>query len=121
MKILFVEDNANTARAMKAMLEMRGYLIDTAASVADALNSLRANEYDLLISDMTLPDGTGYDVLAKSPAPIRAIALSGYATQADQAKALASGFTDFIAKPFKTEELIAAIENVGSTTPQPPP
>jgi DNA-binding response OmpR family regulator len=110
LKILFVEDNTNTARASKAVLEMHGYSVDIAESVADALDSLRANKYDLLISDMTLPDGTGFDVLAQSPKPVRAIALSGYTTDADRDHALASGFASFIAKPYKTADLIAAIE-----------
>jgi len=121
MKILFVEDNVNTARATKALLEMHGYQIDTAGSVADALNVLRANDYDLLISDMTLPDGTGYDVLAKSPKLVRAIALSGYAADEDRNHAIESGFADFIAKPYKTADLIAAIEKTSSTNPQPTP
>ena len=112
MKILFVEDNVNAARAAKVMLELRGYIVDIAESVAKAKECLISNSYDLLISDIRLPDGTGYDLLAHSPRPPRAIALSGFTSHADRAEALSKGFAEFVTKPFRTEDLIAAIERV---------
>ena len=110
MNILFVEDNANTARASKVMLELRGYTVDTAGSVRAAKECLAAKEYDVILSDIRLPDGTGYDLLASLPRPLRAIALSGLTSAADREEALSKGFTVFLAKPFRTDELIAAIE-----------
>jgi two-component system, NtrC family, response regulator HydG len=112
VKILFVEDNVNAARAAKVMLELRGYAADIAESVARAKDRLSTNSYDLLISDIRLPDGTGYDLLAHSPRPSRAIALSGFTSPADRTDALSKGFAEFVTKPFRSEELIAAIERV---------
>ena len=111
MKILFVEDNVNTARAAKKLLELRGYFVDSATSLAEAKESLAANGYDLLISDIRLPDGTGYELLTLPKAP-RAIAISGFTSHADRSEALSKGFVEFVTKPFRTEELIAAIERV---------
>ena len=110
MKILFVEDNANTARAAKVMLELRGYAVDTAGNVAEATTCLGATEYDLLISDIRLPDGSGYDLLAHLKERPKAIALSGFTAEADRTEARSKGFAEFVSKPFRTEELVAAIE-----------
>lgn len=112
MKILFVEDNANAARAAKMMLELRGYTVDTAESVATAKKCLGENGYDLLISDIRLPDGTGYDLLTHAHRPSRTIALSGFTSHADREDALSKGFAEFVTKPFRTEELVAAINRV---------
>ena len=112
MKILFVEDNVNAARAAKVMLELRGYTADIAESVAKAKECLSTNSYDLLISDIRLPDGTGYDLLSHPRRPSRAIARSGFTSHSDRAEALSKGFAEFVTKPFRSEELIAAIKRV---------
>jgi DNA-binding response OmpR family regulator len=118
VKILFVEDNVNAARAAKMMLELRGYAVDIAESVAKAKQCLAENEYDLLVSDIRLPDGTGFDLLIPpvigpgQQKTLRAIALSGFTGHSDRAEALSKGFAEFITKPFRTEELVAAIERV---------
>jgi DNA-binding response OmpR family regulator len=111
MKILFVEDNLNTGLAMKVMLELKGHAVDHVANVKSAHEKLSSNQYDLLISDLTLPDGSGYDVVAKAKVP--AIALSGYSSGGDIDKAMQAGFKEYLTKPFKTEELLAAIAKVG--------
>ncbi len=110
MTILFVEDNANTALAAKTMLGLRGYSVDTAGSVAAAQALLARKRYDLLVSDIRLPDGAGYELLPDFP---RAIAISGFTTEADRSEAIAKGFGEYLTKPFKSEELIAAIERAG--------
>jgi two-component system response regulator QseB/two-component system response regulator BasR len=115
MNILFVEDNVNASRAMKVMLELKGYSVDVAANVADALECIASSDYDLLISDITLPDGTGYDILARSPKRIPAIALSGHTAESARAESLARGFAEHVTKPFQTEELIELIERVAAT------
>ncbi|MDP4200641.1 MAG: response regulator [Bacteroidota bacterium] len=114
MRILFVEDNLNTGLAMKVLLELRQHQVDHAANVAQAMDLLRSKEFDLLISDLSLPDGTGYDILSHSPKRVPAIALSGYASEHDRAEAISKGFREFLTKPFKTENLLAAIERVAT-------
>ncbi len=115
MRILFVEDNVNTARAVKVMLELRGYTVETAHDIAGAKACLTANSYDMLISDLRLPDGTGYDLLNMFPTSRKCIALSGFTAEADQKEALDKGFAAFINKPFRTEELISAIESLANS------
>jgi DNA-binding response OmpR family regulator len=112
MRILFVEDNLNTGMAMKVMLELKGHSVDHVTTVRDAIAKLESPEYSLLISDLTLPDGSGYDIVAKANIP--AIALSGYTSGGDVDKAMQAGFKEYLTKPFKTEELLAAIEKVGA-------
>ena len=107
MTILFVEDNANAALAAKTMLALRGHDVETASSVQEARARLDAKRYDLLISDISLPDGTGYDLLPHAPP---AIAISGYTAEADRNEALSKGFSAYITKPFNAADLIAAIE-----------
>lgn len=110
IKILFVEDNRNAALAAKVMLELRGYAVDTAESVAAARELLQANPYHLLISDLELPDGSGHDLVHQTKVP--AIALSGYTTTADRENALKNGFAVFLPKPFHKDDLIRTIEEL---------
>src|SRR5438552_18675865 len=99
MRILFVEDNLNTGMAMKVLLEMKGHAVDHVTTVAAALEKLGSGAYDLMISDLSLPDGTGYDILARHP--LRAIALSGHTSEQDRSNALEHGFREYLTKPFK--------------------
>lgn len=110
MRILFVEDNESTAKAMKVMLELKGYTVELAATVADALVKLGSLEFDVLISDLTLPDGTGHEILERSHSNIPAIALSGHVDEDTREDALRRGFRQYVTKPFRTPDLIAAIE-----------
>jgi len=111
-KILFVEDNANTALAMKVVLELRGHTVETAGTVKFALDKIAENSYDMVISDISLPDGTGYDVIAKLPKSIKAIGLSGFTSESDREQALNSGFAEYLTKPFRNEDLFEAIDRV---------
>lgn len=111
-RILFVEDNLNTSRAMKVMLELRGYSVDTALTLRDALSRLHDTDYDVVISDLGLPDGSGHEIIAHAPRPIRAIALSGRTGEDARRESLASGFSEYISKPFDLPVLLAAIERL---------
>ena len=113
-RILFVEDNANTAMAMKAVLELQGHKVETAQNVAEAVAKLDSNSYDLLISDISLPDGTGYDVIARVPKPVKAIGLSGYSSEMDKEEAIRRGFSEYLTKPFRKEDLFEAIARVAA-------
>lgn len=110
--ILFVEDNANVVRAVKLMLEMKGFRVDVARSVEEALGHIAAEDYDLLISDLSLPDGTGHDILERSGTTVPAIVLTGHTSETSRDESLKSGFAEFLTKPFKVEELIEAIQRV---------
>jgi CheY-like chemotaxis protein len=110
--ILYIEDNLNTARAMKVMLELKGHRVELAGTVSEALQALERDPFDVVLSDITLPDGTGYDVLSRASRPLKAIALSGYTGAQDRQDALDKGFAEYVTKPFQIGELLLAIERV---------
>jgi len=80
-QILIVEDHADTLDVLSRLLRSFGYAVQSAASAREALEHASANQFDLLISDLTLPDGNGADLVKQICAnrSIPAIALSGYA------------------------------------------
>lgn len=61
-KILYVEDDLSLIDGLQYTLEASGYMVDNAKTVKEALTLFRKNIYDLLLLDVTLPDGTGFDV-----------------------------------------------------------
>ena len=110
LRILVVEDDEATRRAITQALGALGHGITTADSVASA-SALVDAPFDLLISDIGLPDGTGHDVLRRVRAarPIPAIALSGFGLDDDLRRSLAAGFAEHLTKPVDLSTLEAAI------------
>ena len=113
-RILLVEDDPDTADALAALLRMLGYQAQTAGCIAAALNAVSADAFDLVISDIGLPDGTGWDLIARlrERSPVKAIALSGYTFDDDVARSRLAGFAAHVAKPVLPEQLQAAITRV---------
>jgi CheY-like chemotaxis protein len=72
------------------------------------------SSFDLLVSDVGLPDGNGMDLLRvlRTKNPIRGIAISGFGMDADIAKSMEAGFSEHLVKPVKLEKLEAAISRV---------
>jgi PAS domain S-box-containing protein len=121
-KILFVDDHADTNAALKVLLERRGYTVVTAASVAGGLELSRIEEFDLLVSDIGLPDGDGTDLLRAihKERPMNAIAVSGYGTDADIERSRQAGFAFHLKKPIAFPELERAIaEMLARPKPRP--
>lgn len=100
-RLLLVDDHPDTLRGLSRLLERRGYSVATANSGAEALAALRRESFDLLISDIGLPDGSGLLLLAKARQiqPMPAIALSGYGMEADLAGSREAGFDAHLTKP----------------------
>ena len=114
MRILLVEDDPDTADALAALLRMLGYQAQTAGSIAAALEAASADAFDLVICDIGLPDGTGWDLIARlrERSAVKAIALSGYTFDDDVARSRLAGFAAHVAKPVMPEQLQAAIARV---------
>ena len=113
--IILVEDHEDTSRIMARLLSKYGYKITTAASVKTAFEVIKNNRFDLLISDIGLPDGNGYDLLAmikQAKIPLKAIALSGFGLNDDVAKSIEVGFITHITKPVDVPKLVNVITNV---------
>ncbi len=113
-RILLVDDHLDTARAMGRLLKRWGCEVRTADSVASALQIASATHFDLLISDIGLPDGSGLDLIRQLRGiyPIRGIAVSGFGMDEDVALSRKAGFTDHLVKPIDLTRLEGAIRRV---------
>jgi len=113
-RILLVEDHADTASMMLRLLVRRGYVVTLAASVAEALDAARASEFDLLLADLGLPDGSGLDLMRElsRTTKLPGIALSGYGMPGDATKSLEAGFFEHLTKPVAMERLWSAIDRM---------
>ncbi|WP_197447046.1 response regulator [Tautonia plasticadhaerens] len=107
-----MEDNRDIARVLSSLLTRAGYRVVTAAGVDDATRVGSAcGPFDLLISDLSLPDGSGLDLMRRL-GPIPGIAVSGYSTEVDLKECLEAGFIDLLAKPVTFSDLETTIRRV---------
>lgn len=112
-RIIIVEDHADTAEGLRRFLAHIGYKVYIAPDVASARALAKAVEFDVLLSDIRLPDGTGWDLmreLSTEHPGVRGIAISAYNSDDEIARSKRVGFLDHIAKPLVAEELSAALE-----------
>ncbi|WP_414512545.1 response regulator [Nostoc sp. PCC 9305] len=116
LQTLLVDDDRDSREFIAFVLEQYGAQVTEADSAHDALNSLMQTKFDLLISDIGMPDMDGYTLIRQirnqSPdrgGEIPAIALTAYAGEIDRQQALAAGFQHHISKPIELEVLIQAI------------
>jgi CheY-like chemotaxis protein len=113
-RVLVVDDHHDTCTGMKMMLERRGYQITLAYSAEQAVEKARTQDFDLLISDIGLPDRSGYDLMRelRNSKGLLGIALSGFGMEHDVNKARAAGFSEHLTKPINFERLEEAIQNL---------
>jgi putative two-component system response regulator len=111
--VLVVDDDPAIRRIMERFLSRLGYRVDTAGSVREALEQLPRGPYDLVVTDLRMPDASGLELLAevrvRSPGT-RTILMSGRAEAADAAIAIERGIDRLLLKPFDLDELRAAVE-----------
>jgi CheY-like chemotaxis protein/anti-sigma regulatory factor (Ser/Thr protein kinase) len=115
LSILIVEDHVDTADALSQLLEMEGHAVKTAGSIAEAIAAFHDQAFDLLITDLGLPDGSGHDLMStlRQIRPVRGIVLSGYGMDSDLAMSQAAGFADHLTKPVNIRKLLHVIEKLG--------
>ena len=111
-RIFVVEDHPTTASALKMFLETQGYQVSVAEDVASALKFAKRNSFDLLICDLSLPDGSGWDLMNRLSADgqVRGIAFTASGSDEDITRSRQAGFIDHIVKGCSAEELVAVIE-----------
>lgn len=106
-RMLLVEDHGDTVRVLSRLLSLSGYDVTTAGSVRDAVKKLEGDPFDVIISDIGLPDATGFEFMQRvrefSQTP--AIAMSGFGTDEDRRKSLAAGFDEHLVKPVDVIQL----------------
>ncbi|MGI9086981.1 MAG: ATP-binding protein [Chthoniobacterales bacterium] len=118
-RLLVVDDHLDTCTGMKMMLERRGYRVTVAHAADEAIEKAEQEEFDLIISDIGLPDRSGYELMAELRATknMRGIALSGFGMESDINRARTAGFSEHLTKPINFERLEAAIHTL--LEPQP--
>ena len=119
VEILLVEDHRDTLMAMTRLLKRSGHRITGADCVAAALAAAGRQRFDLLISDVDLPDGTGLDLMRELSAtprerPLPGIALTGYGMESDLKRSEGAGFFAHLVKPINFAELEDAIRRATS-------
>ena len=114
LRILLVEDHDDTRRILARLLAHFGHKIAVADSQQRALKMLRSRVFDVVLSDIGLPDGSGYDVIseAKRDRPVAGIALTGYGTDADIRRGKAAGFDFHLTKPVDFHELRTVLDQL---------
>jgi len=115
--ILLVEDHGVTAKMMCQVLTLEGHKVETAGDMATAQELAGRQPFDLLISDLGLPDGSGHDLMRSMRSrghKFPGIALSGYGQEEDILRSREAGFAVHLTKPVPRERLIEAILSVTS-------
>src|SRR5262249_12569711 len=111
-RVLLVEDHEDTASALKEVLQTLSCTVTTATSEAGALAAADQQSFDLFISDLGLPDGSGLDLMPRlrNRHGLEGIALTGYGMKEDVEKSREAGFADHIVKPVSLGTLSRAID-----------
>ncbi len=123
LRILVVEDHPSMLRILARVIPEMGHQVCTAATIEAALEAAQREPFDLLISDLRLPDGDGCDLVRqlRGQPGLRAIALSGTGREEDVRRSLEAGFVEHLTKPVDLETLEAAIQRVAEMDLSPPP
>ena len=114
MKILFVEDDPIIASGLVYLLTQEGYSITHCLNVESAKSLLPENTFNLAILDLSLPDGSGYDIchIIKAKGDIPVIFLTAIDDEVNVVTGLDMGADDYITKPFRIRELLSRIKSV---------
>jgi len=116
MRILLVEDHEDTNRSLTNLLRRRGYHVQSALNFQSALDLGANEEFDVLISDLALPDGSGIDLIQKlSSKPLVRIALTGFGMEDDIRKSYEAGFQHHLVKPIDLNKLDSLIQEGAAT------
>jgi signal transduction histidine kinase/ActR/RegA family two-component response regulator len=118
LTILLVEDNADTLNSLSQMLTLRGHAVHTAAILASAIRVASEVTFDVLISDIELPDGSGLELMGtlRTHRAVPGIALSGFGSSEDLELSRSAGFAEHLTKPVVVRRLEEAIQQVATSS-----
>lgn len=114
-KILVIEDDASIRLGLEDTLRAKGYQVAAAANASEGLDSARATQPDLIILDVMLPDGNGFDLCRQLKSDKRGLAaipiimLTARGAELDRVRGLELGADDYVTKPFSLMELLARV------------
>ena len=114
LRILLLEDHEDTARVIAKVLQQMGYEVETCSTVATACQKLKEMKFDVILSDIGLPDGSGIDFIkaAREICQTPAVALSGYGMAEDIDRCLQAGFEEHLTKPIDIDRLQKTLSNI---------
>ena len=113
-RILIVEDDVAFCMMLKTFLEKKNFKITTAFSIQEAISEIEQNQFDLVLTDMRLPDQDGITLLnhiKNLEEKIQVVVMTGYAEIDMAVKAIKQGAFDYISKPFHPEKIVTTIQN----------
>ena len=113
-RILVVEDHLDTLRSMELLLTRLGYDVLSAENMSDALCIAEQEHFDILLSDIGLPDGSGHELIRRirQKRSVGALALSGFGMEEDVQRSRDAGFFDHLTKPVSLDRLKSAISQL---------
>ena len=116
LRLLLVEDHEDSRRVLGRLLKDFGCEVSMVGSVAEALSIIRTHPFDAILSDIGLPDGTGYDIIseAKRTQNVRGVALTGYGMSEDVRRSKEAGFDFHLTKPIDVTELRTVVRRLSA-------
>ena len=114
LRIPFVEDHTDTRHVLSRLLRRFHYTVAAAPDYQTALTMLNESTFDVLLSDLALPDGDRCDLVvhAKSKQPLVAIALTALGTMKNEARGFSCGFDHYFVKPLDFRQLRAVLDRI---------
>lgn len=112
LHIVVVENHEDTRTSLARYLRSLGHRVECVSNMAEALEAVPASPCDVLISDIGLEDGDGWELLCQlnPPSHLYAVAISGYCSPADVEKSLAVGYQRHLIKPFSPDDIDAVLQ-----------
>ena len=114
LRILLIEDHSDTRQTLSRLLTHFGHQISVADNTQSALEIVQSQKFDVVLSDIGLPDGSGYDVISqvKRKQPVKAVAITGFGTDEDVRRGKEAGFDFHLIKPIDVHELRNVLDQV---------
>ena len=120
--ILIVDDEVDLVTTYERLLHRRGYRVVSAGSCRQGLLAIEREPLALVVTDLRLPDGDGLDIVRaarRTPTPTPSLVVTGFASEASRAAALAAGAAGYLAKPFAASNLVSLVQGTLITRQQP--
>ncbi|HET6345911.1 MAG TPA: response regulator, partial [Myxococcota bacterium] len=120
LRLLLVEDNEPTLEVMTTLLELAGHDVKPAPDVRTARGLAESHRFDLVVSDLGLPDGNGFDLMSelRDRYGLKGIAVSGFGMEEDLRRSKESGFLEHLVKPVDVDKLKAALARAAAVLTQ---
>jgi two-component system CheB/CheR fusion protein len=117
MRILVVDDSSDTVEMLRTLLEMDGAMVSTAGSGPEALGILEQESFDVVLSDISMPDMDGFELLSRlrqlpNGREVPVLALTGFGRVEDVERAKAEGFFSHITKPIDVANIVATLQKL---------